>query len=56
MADEQEDVPKPRVETRKRCPTCAAFPGLTASMLDITTGRTVRLYTCGACGERVWDD
>lgn len=38
-----------------RCPTCAALPRLTQSILDPRKGRTVRLYQC-QCGERVWDD
>jgi hypothetical protein len=38
-----------------RCPTCAAFPRLTLSMLDPRRGKIVRLYQC-QCGERIWDD
>ncbi|MGY4623257.1 hypothetical protein [Bradyrhizobium sp. USDA 4486] len=38
-----------------RCPTCAAFPRLTQSLLDTRKGKTIRLFQC-QCGERIWDD
>lgn len=34
----------------------AAFPNLTHSMLEPRGGRTMRLYKCDKCGERIWDD
>jgi DNA-directed RNA polymerase subunit RPC12/RpoP len=40
----------------RRCPTCAAGVHLTLSFLDPRRGKTVRLYHCAACGERLWDD
>ena len=42
-------------DTRKRCPTCAAFPRIVQQMLAPRTGKTVKLYQC-QCGERIWDD
>jgi hypothetical protein len=51
-----EDLRKAQVqEVQRRCPTCAAAPRLTHSMLDARNGKTVRLYEC-ECGERIWDD
>ena len=50
-----EPVGESRQATRRRCPTCAAFPRLARSMLDTGRGKTVRLYEC-QCGERIWDD
>lgn len=41
---------------RPTCPNCAAFARLTHSILDSRRGTTVRLYHCGECGNRLWDD
>lgn len=38
------------------CPTCATPLRLRQAMLDPRRGRTVRLFECGTCGERLWDD
>jgi hypothetical protein len=46
---------QPAQDAPPRCPTCAALPRLTQSILDPRKGRTVRLYQC-QCGERMWDD
>ena len=43
-------------DTRRRCPSCAAFARLTHTVLNSRTGKTVRLYRCDQCGERIWDD
>lgn len=58
MTDEKEaELPKQQMQDDgPRCPTCAAFPRLTASMLDAQRDKIVRLFTCVSCGERIWDD
>lgn len=57
MSDDRESerIKPTRPESPPRCPACAAFPHLTAKLLDTQNGRTVRLYQC-QCGERIWDD
>jgi hypothetical protein len=52
----KKELPKPPMQDhRPRCPTCAAFPRLTHTMLEPRTGKTVRLYQC-QCGERIWNE
>jgi uncharacterized protein YlaI len=41
---------------RRRCPTCNACASLTHCFLDSRRGKTIRLYQCAECGERLWDD
>ncbi len=41
---------------QQRCPKCAAFQRHTLSFLDSTRGRTVSIYECRRCGERIWHD
>lgn len=56
-ADKEAELPKQQTQDGSpRCPSCAAFPRLTTSMLDVKRNKTVRLFTCGSCGERIWDD
>jgi hypothetical protein len=52
-----QELPKPQFQgvRQPRCPICAALPRLTHTMLDVRSGKTVRLYQC-RCGERVWED
>jgi hypothetical protein len=38
-----------------RCPRCDGQPRLVEKMLDIRSGKIVRLFQC-PCGERIWDD
>jgi hypothetical protein len=55
---EEKEAKLPKQQTQDhgpRCPTCAAFPRLTNSMLDVRRDKMVRLFTC-SCGERIWDD
>jgi hypothetical protein len=48
MIDTSDDkLPKRQMQdTRKRCPSCAAFPWLAQQMLAPRTGKTVKLYRC----------
>ena len=54
---EKERPPKPQTQdTRPRCPTCAAFPRLAGAFLDPGRSKSIRLYECEKCGERIWND
>jgi hypothetical protein len=54
---EEKQLPRPQTQDHgRRCPACAAFPRLTLQFLDSRTGRTIRLFKCETCGERIWDD
>ena len=58
MTENDQELPQQQQQTRdtrRRCPTCAAFPKLTHRFLDPRQGKTIRLYRC-QCGERIWDD
>lgn len=56
VTDDEKQLPQQQTQPQNpRCPSCAAFPKLTHSMLDPRNGKTVRLYECH-CGERIWDD
>lgn len=57
IREKEADLPKQPVQNHGPCcPTWAAFPQLTHSMLEPRSGRTVRQYKCDKCGERVWND
>jgi transcription initiation factor IIE alpha subunit len=38
------------------CPACATELELTHQFLDPKQGKTVRLFKCEKCGERVWEE
>jgi transcription initiation factor IIE alpha subunit len=47
------------METRDQflyCPACATPLRLTHQFLDPKQGKTVRLFKCEKCGERIWDE
>ncbi len=51
------DMPERKTgNIRPSCPNCATPLRLRQTMLDPRRGRTVRLFECGSCGERLWDD
>jgi hypothetical protein len=57
VTDEKEPLQPPQLQDgARRCPTCAAFPRLRLQYLNPVRGKTIRLYECGQCGERIWDD
>jgi hypothetical protein len=57
VAEEKKELSKSQVQDRRlRCPTCAAFPRLTNAFLDPNRGKSIRLYECEQCGERIWED
>ena len=57
VTDEKQLVPKQQAQDRTPCcPTCAAFPRLMSAFLDPRRGKSVRLYECEKCGQRIWDD
>jgi transcription initiation factor IIE alpha subunit len=54
MIDTQETT-----KTRDRflhCPVCATALKLTHQFLNPNQGRTIRLFKCEKCGERIWDE
>jgi hypothetical protein len=47
---------KPRPQTGvpvRSCNRCGGIPAIVRTMLNSTTGRTIRVYEC-SCGERTW--
>jgi len=47
MTDNDQELPQQQQQTRdtrRRCPTCAAFPKLTHRFLDPRQGKTICLY------------
>lgn len=38
------------------CPACATALHLVHQFLDPEHGKTIRLFECERCGERIWDD
>jgi len=53
MNDEQE------TQTRDRflyCPACGDGLQQTHQFLDSDQGKTIRLFKCERCGERIWDE
>ncbi|WP_426611280.1 hypothetical protein [Bradyrhizobium sp. McL0616] len=46
----------PTAANTTHCPACAQVLRLMSSMLDVKSDRTVRLYQCDKCGERIWED
>ena len=47
------------IETRDRflhCPACSAPLQQTHQFLDPKNEKTIRLFRCERCGERIWDD
>jgi transcription initiation factor IIE alpha subunit len=38
------------------CPACAAALQLSHQFLDPERGKTICLFKCEKCGERVWDE
>jgi len=56
MAHEKE-LPKRQTQSREPCcPICAASLRLAEHILDPSTNKTVRLYQCQQCGQRVWEE
>jgi hypothetical protein len=52
----EKQLPQPKtLDREQRCPNCGATPRLRHKLLDVHTGRTVRLFEC-RCGKLVWDD
>jgi transcription initiation factor IIE alpha subunit len=54
MVDDQEAT-----QTRDRflhCPACATVLQLSHQFLDPESGKTIRLFKCEKCGERIWDE
>jgi len=47
---------EPQTSHLRRCPRCAVPARLTHTILDSRRGNTVRLFHCGVCGDRLWDD
>ena len=37
----------------RSCNRCGGIPAIVRTMLNSTTGRTIRMYEC-SCGERTW--
>lgn len=35
---------------------CGKPPELVRTMLNIHTGKSVRMFECRSCGQRTWDD
>jgi transcription initiation factor IIE alpha subunit len=38
------------------CPACAAALQQTQQFFDPKQDKTIRLFKCERCGERIWDD
>ena len=38
------------------CPACAERLSLVTQILDPRRGKTVRLFKCNKCGERIWEE
>ena len=38
------------------CQKCLATVQFIRSIMDPVTGRAVRIFECGDCGQRTWDD
>ena len=38
------------------CPACSSVLQLTDEFLDPKQGKTIRLFKCKRCGERIWDE
>jgi hypothetical protein len=57
VTEEKQELPKLQTQDKRpRCPTCAAFPRLAGAFLDPRRGKSIRLYECEKCGERIWDE
>jgi transcription initiation factor IIE alpha subunit len=53
MDDDQETQTEDR---SLHCPACAYGLQLTHQFLDPEKGKTIRLFKCERCGERIWDE
>ena len=53
MSDKRET---PQRDRFLHCPACATPLQLTHQFLDPQHGKTVRLFKCEKCGERIWDE
>jgi len=50
---------KPQTQAKDQflhCPACAVQLQLTHQFLDPKDGKTIRLFKCDRCGERIWDE
>ncbi|GGI26738.1 hypothetical protein GCM10010987_40880 [Bradyrhizobium guangdongense] len=51
-----DQMPPEEKDEQPRCPKCRAVSRLNHAMLDIKSGKLVRLYKCSKCGGHFWDD
>jgi uncharacterized Zn finger protein len=55
MHDDQKTL-APDEDRFLHCPACSAALQLSHQFLDPKQGKTIRLFKCERCGERIWDE